>query len=221
MAIRSVPGGIPLGGAVWGDPPWGGTGGTIAPPLLQVYQGVTEELLRALRDDPDLLLRITPEVFERLVANRFEQMGFSVQLTGNTNTKDGGIDFVATPQSTGEFKFLIAGQVKHHGSRDRKTRVNAVDRLLAWKSKEARFHLGCLVTNTDFTRDARAAADQDAGQFVRLRNGEDVTRWLNDDFIPDLKEVPTEIALAPGVRLQLPPSFFGTSVEVWPTPREE
>src|SRR5262249_44965342 len=110
-----------------------------------------------IREDPERLRTLTPDQFERFVAERLDRMGYNVVLTGATNRKDGGIDLVAVPRVRNVGSVVIAGQIKHH--RDRKTEREAVDRLLAWK--DSYFGVGLLVTNTAFTRDAVWAAMQE------------------------------------------------------------
>jgi hypothetical protein len=55
-----------------------------------------------------------------LIANRLENMGLSVQLVGDVNRKDGGVDIIAYPNRGCGFPFLLAIQAKHHRS-SRKT----------------------------------------------------------------------------------------------------
>jgi hypothetical protein len=138
------------------------------------------ELLASLREDPNRLQTLTPEQFERFVAERLDCMGYNVTLTGSTNRKDGGIDLIAVPKTSNLGSIVIAGQVKHHRD-DRKTGREAVDQLLAWM--DTYFGVGLLVTNTAFTKDALWTAQQGRNRhFLRLRDFADLKRWLHDDF---------------------------------------
>ena len=175
----------------------------LAVPLVQIVD-VTPELLRFLKEDSAHFRHLSPETFERVVADRLARMGYNVALAGGTYHKDGGVDLIATPRHPGAGHFLLAGQVKHHRT-DQKTGRAAVDRLLSWKNGV--FSLGLLVTNTTFTADATWTAAQDNNRFfARLRDIDDLKRWLEDNFASDVefRELPAEIELAPGVKIKIP-----------------
>jgi hypothetical protein len=165
---------------------------------------LTPQLLALLRDDPAQLRRLTPEQFELFVTERLDRIGYDVTLTGNASARDGGIDLVAVPKRRGVGSFLLAGQIKHHEGAE-KVKRSEVDRLLAWK--ESPFRLGLLVTNTFFTRDALWLASQlKHRDFLRLRDFDDLKRWIGDNFSADedWREIPDSITLAPGVRVKIP-----------------
>lgn len=150
------------------------------------------------------LCDLSPSQFEHFVAGQFKQMGFDVQPTGPTSFRDGGIDLVAIPKRRTVGSCLVAVQVKHH-QRNRKTRRNAVDRLLAWK--DSHFRIAVLITNTGFTRDARWVADRPNNRpFIRLRDFEDLRRWNKKDYWSrtNWREVPDRIDLAPGSTVPIP-----------------
>ena len=177
---------------------------------------VSAQLLELLKKEPDQLARITPEQFERVVADRLDHMGYDVKLTGSTTARDGGIDLVAVPKQRTLGTFLLAGQVKHHRT-SLKTGREAVDRLLAWQG--GIFRLGLLVTNTSFTKDAIWVASEDRNKnFLLLRDFEDLKRWLQDNFWSkeEWREVPDEIVLAPGVVVQVPKPMLTTTRTLWP-----
>ena len=162
------------------------------------------ELLRFLQEDPIRLRSLTPDQFERFVAERMDRMGYNVTLTGASNRKDGGIDLIAVPKSANVGSIVIAGQVKHHLG-DHKTGRDAVDRLLAWK--DSYFGIGLLVTNTSFTRDAVWTAQQERNaRFLKLRDFADLRRWLEGRFgeEEEWREIPDRIELAPGVVIEIP-----------------
>jgi hypothetical protein len=162
-------------------------------------------LLRFLQEDPGRMRLLTPDQFERFVADRLHRMGYNVTLTGQTNRKDGGIDLIAVPKAASLGSFLIAAQMKHHRDDRRKTGRDAVDRLLAWK--DHRFHIGLLVTNTGFTQDAVWTAQQERNaHFLRLRDFTDLKRWLEGRLgeEQDWREIPDRIELAPGIFIDVP-----------------
>lgn len=188
-------------------------------PTIVTCVDVSADLLRLLRDNPDQLASLSPEQFEHFIANRLDRMGFDVKLTGPSSLRDGGIDLIAVPKVRGVGAFLLAGQVKHHRS-GRRTGRPAVDRLLSWK--DSPFRIGLLVTNTGFSRDALwAASEERARHFLRLREFEDLKRWLRDNFWSedDWREIPDTLNLAPGLTVEIPRSRIHNSLEIWPMRR--
>lgn len=143
-------------------------------------------------------------------------MGYDVQLTGRTNRRDGGIDLIAVPKIRTVGAFIMAAQIKHHRG-DRTTGRPDVDRLLAWK--DSPFRIGLMVTNTNFSRDARWLADQVNNRaFLRLRDFEDLKRWLQGQFDSefDWRELPDVISLAPGITVEVPKARLTNSRDIWP-----
>jgi hypothetical protein len=184
-------------------------------------EGLTEELLRALRRDRGLMDLLMPEAFERLIMGLIERMGFRVTATGSTHASDGGVDFVASPIVRTPLSTVCCGQVKHHQP-GYKTGVADVDRLLGWRGGP--FHIGLLVTNTAFTEDARFKADLENNKiFIRLRDGQDVTRWLQGSFgsATDLREIPDRVQLTPRFEVAVPKDSLVARVELWPLSRDE
>ena len=189
--------------------------GLLAPqePMVVTAVDISRHLLPVLQGDPSRLAHLTPSEFECFVAERVEQMGFDVQLTGKTTLRDGGIDIVAIPKLPGLAAYIMAVQVKHHVS-GRKTGRVAVDRLLSWK--DSPFRIGLLVTNTGFTRDALWAATLEQNQsFLRLRGFEDLKRWLQGNFW-DPQEIPDSIDLAPGLTIKIPRARLAAWGSIWP-----
>lgn len=185
------------------------------PEIVRVVDA-TPQLIQLLRREPDRLHDLSPDQFERFVADRLEHMGYDVQRTGSTASKDGGIDIIAVPRFVAGASFLVAVQAKHHRGR-RSTGRDTVDRLLAWQNSE--FRLGMLVTNTQFTRDAvwKASCDP-AKHFLRLRDFGDLIRWIHGAFESDAerREIPDSIELAPGVVVRVPRPRFSEAESVWP-----
>jgi len=180
------------------------------------FLDVTPQLLVVLRDNPYELHNLTPERFEHLIAERIDRMGYDVQLTGATNRRDGGIDIIAIPKNRILGSFLMAVQAKHHRS-NRTTGRTDVDRMLAWK--DSPFRVGVMVTNTTFSHDAKWLADQAGNKaFLRLRDFEDLKRWLHGQFDSesDWREIPDIITLAPGISVPVPKARLSNSQEIWP-----
>jgi len=177
---------------------------------------LTTTFLAILREDPSRLSELRPDQFERFVAERLDRMGYDVMLTGTTSLRDGGIDIIAIPKVRTVGAFMLAAQAKHHAA-GAKTGRAAVDRMLAWK--DSPFRLGLLASNTDFTKDALWLAEfKEHKAFLRLRSFDDLKRWIQDDFTSDLdwREIPTSIALAPGVTVTVPRPGLKRPELVWP-----
>lgn len=171
--------------------------------FVQVIHDVTPAFLRSIQEDPHRLRDLTPEQFEHVAAERLIRMGFAVTLTGATNRKDGGIDIIGAKRDPALGNFLIAAQVKHHRD-EHKVGREAVDRLISLKGGV--FNFALLVTNTTFTQDAKWVAAQAQNQyFAKLRDFEDVKKWLEENFSGerDYSDLPDEIELAPGVKIKI------------------
>ena len=79
--------------------------------------------------------------------------------------------------------------------------------------------MGLLVTNTEFTRDARWLAERDSNAaFLRLRDFEDLKRWIQNDFTSqrDWREIPSRVQLAPGVVIHVPRPTIVRPLSIWP-----
>jgi transcriptional regulator with XRE-family HTH domain len=193
---------------------WLGGLGLVCKPRTALVKSIdfSPRLLRFLQEDPNRLRSLTPDQFERFVAERLDRMGYNVTLTGAANRKDGGIDLIAVPKLATVGSIVIAGQVKHH--RERKTEREAVDRLLSWK--DSFFGVGLLVTNTAFTKDAVWTAAQERNRyFLRLRDFTDLKRWLEGRFgeEKDWREIPDRIEVAPGVVVEIPKARITTTFD--------
>jgi len=174
----------------------------ISLPVRVELVDVTHVILERLRLHPNEIYDISEEQFEELVCERLSAMSFEARRTGRTNRKDGGIDIVFWNE--GPFPILGAGQVKHHRS-CRKLIGPDVIRDFRGVLATHPVQFGVVITNTTFTPDARWFADHHRG-LIRLRNGEDLRKWINDDFVTDefWRTVPAKIELCPGVEIEIP-----------------
>lgn len=171
-------------------------------PYIVALREFSPEFLTRLHEEPKIIDSWTPEKFQHLIADRLEQWGLEVQLVGNINHKDGGIDLIAWPRSG--MPFLVAAQVKHH-PRGRPTPVKTVrDFLGALTSAHSNFHMGILVTNTRFTPDATWFAQQN-GKLLRLRDLSSLRRWFRNDFDNEAEwqEIPSKVILTRGVEITI------------------
>jgi restriction endonuclease len=188
--------------------------------IVSLSTAISEELFHLLKGEPDRLRHLSAQLFERLVAELLERMGFKVALVGRATMPDGGIDLIAVPKQITVGIPIIGAQIKHHYTQ-RKTGLEAVDRLLAWKGDP--FQIGLLITNTDFTSAARWKAGQpQARHFIRLRTGKDIARWLAGEFASneELKEIPDHVNLASGLVVPVPKPLYGSAIGLWPTNRK-
>lgn len=165
-----------------------------------------EHLIQWFAEDMNRLYEISPGTFQRLVADRLDAMGLEVQLVGDVFRKDGGIDIIAYPKRDRmPFPFLLAVQAKHH-RKQKNTGVPVVrDFHGVLSSANLPFNAGIIVTNTAFTPDAHWFANNNAA-LLRLRNVQDLQRWLKGDFANDSewREIPETIELASGIEIAIP-----------------
>ncbi|RPJ39369.1 MAG: restriction endonuclease, partial [Planctomycetaceae bacterium] len=163
---------------------------------------VSQVLLERLRLDPDEMNRISASQFEEFICERLSAMGFEARQVGHTNRKDGGIDVVFW--NHGPFPVLGAAQVTHHRDH-RRSNGSPVVRDFCGVLATHPFQFGLVVTNTTFTADARWFVDHQQG-LVRLRDGEDLRRWIYDEFVTDeqWRTLPRRIELCPGIVVDIP-----------------
>jgi hypothetical protein len=176
-------------------------------PYLVTLVPFPESLLRWFSEDPERLREMSPNAFQKLTGDRLDAMGLEVRIVGHVNRKDGCIDLVAYPKEDRcHFPFLIAVQTKHHTRLNVNTEIGDVREFHgAVSSRGLPFHVGLIVTNTGFTPDALWFARHNAA-ILRLRDLEDLRRWLHSDFDNDFewREIPPSIELAPGVKIVIP-----------------
>jgi hypothetical protein len=175
-------------------------------PLIQPVRveliDVTDALLERLRVDPDELNRVSAAQLQQFACERLSAMGFEARQTGNINRKDGGIDIVFW--NHGPFPMLGAAQVKHHQNQNAPTGSDVI-RDFRGALAVYPFQLGVVITNTTFTADARWFAENQQG-LIRLRDGEDLRKWIKDEFATDelWRAVPRQLTLCPGVVIDVP-----------------
>jgi hypothetical protein len=174
----------------------------IVQPVRVQLVDVTRILLERLRVDPGELNRISAAQLQEVACERLSAMGFEARQTGAINRKDGGIDIVFW--NRGQFPILGAAQVKHHQDQNKS---NGSDVIRDFRGALAvyPFQFGVVITNTMFTADAHWFAENQRG-FIRLRDGEDLRRWIRDEFVADelWRAVPRRITLCPGVVIDIP-----------------
>lgn len=166
-----------------------------------ILVSASDQLRAALARDLELVYRINAEQLELLVCDRLDVMGFEVRRVGHTFASDGGVDIVCWPKKS-DFPYLMAVQVKHSRKPSGKVGPGPVKDLLA-VMQTSPFDAGVLVTNTSFTPNAKWFA-RHGPRIVKLRDLEDLRRWIAGNFLErDLQDFPSEIELAPGVRVRI------------------
>lgn len=144
----------------------------------------TWKLLEDLKLDYNLIFKITPEQFEKLVAELFKRNGFEVRMNGKTNSKDGGIDVIAWKKDI--VNIVIAVQVKFKSRIEKKVEAGEVRDLKGALAINDYFTAGMLVTNTAFTSDARWIEEQ-VNSKLELKNAKDIKQWLSNNFATSKK----------------------------------
>ncbi len=140
-------------------------------PLITVA-GVSEGLLRVLREDPKNLHALTPRQFEELVAELLARQGFECELT--PASMDGGKDVIARLNTAaGTFVFYV--ECKKYGP-DQRVGVRLVRELLGVVS-QGRVTAGLMVTTSSFTRPA-LEVERAAPHRLSLRDYNHVVEWL-------------------------------------------
>jgi len=194
---KGDPNQLPLGFEVTSD------GGLVFPPRVELVD-ISRELLQMLQAAPDRLRGLTADRFELLICDRLANFGYDFARVGShAFRKDGGVDLLAW-QRAALVPLLIAVQAKHTSRAERSVGPDAV-RDLAGTVRQHGFNAGLLVTNTTFTPDARWFASKEP-VLVQLRDVQDLRRWLKGEFSREAewRDMPTEIELCPGVRVELP-----------------
>jgi restriction system protein len=118
--------------------------------LIAAVKATNDEIIRKLKQEPELARSISPRHFEELVAELLDDMGFEVALT--PPSRDGGFDMrVARKDGLGSFLFLV--ECKRFADA-RKVGVNVV-RSLHGVVQQQNANAGAIVTTSFFSSDAK------------------------------------------------------------------
>lgn len=113
------------------------------------FQAISNQLLRRLADQPNLLYDLRPRQLEELVAELYAREGFEVELTPETH--DGGVDlFVVKRTPFGSLLTVI--DTKLHRA-DRPVGVGIVRQMFG-VVEARRASAGVIATTSYFSRDA-------------------------------------------------------------------
>ena len=176
-----------------------GNNSTVDPLPIDHLKRFCKPILRWLGEEEARLRQLDGSSFERLLMTLIDRMGYHIKAVGDTNRKDGGIDIVAWPERG--LPHVVAIQAKHHTVQTN-TSVGDVRNFVGAIEANPTFNFGLMVTNTDFTADAKEFAKKVPSK-VRLRTGRDIRRWLNHDFSGEADWLPDKIEIALGVTTEL------------------
>jgi hypothetical protein len=140
-----------------------------------VLPAIDPAVIRSVLADPELLRTLDWRLFERLLAETLERLGFSVEL--QRGTKDGGIDLFAvrSDPEMGSHRYLL--QAKRW---KKKVGVEPV-RQLAFLHQHMRATKSILATTATFTRGAWALGGQYRWQ-LELKDFRGVRDWVAAAF---------------------------------------
>lgn len=114
-----------------------------------------QRLIIDINEDDDLIYRISPREFEKIIEQLLKDQGFETELT--QETRDGGKDIIATKMEVGgPIVFYI--ECKHYGERN-KVNLNDVRALYGVHSAD-RINKSMIVTTGRVTRDARTFIEE-------------------------------------------------------------
>lgn len=119
---------------------------------------VDKELMKYLQKHPEELYRIHPGIFERIIAEIFEDQGFETELIGRCNAHDGGVDIIAVKKVAPLTDVRFAIQCKRYATA-RKVGVQPI-RELAGVLDRFKAHKGVLATTSYFTKNAWKETDR-------------------------------------------------------------
>jgi HJR/Mrr/RecB family endonuclease len=137
------------------------------------------EIITILKDDATLLYNITPDQFEKLIAEIFSAKGFKVEQT--KKTRDGGKDIIAfrTDELGIVNKYFI--ECKHY-AKENKVSVDIVRALHGTKNTKDGPNKTILATTSSFSADARKFVENDIQSKwdMELVDHNQIVAWIYD-----------------------------------------
>lgn len=142
-------------------------------------KSVSNELIKELAREPNLLYELHPRRFEEVVAELLFRLGYEVELT--SASKDGDVDIYATTKGAlGRFLYLV--ECKRYGPRQR-VEVGIVRQLYGVvQAKQAAG--GVVATTSFFTRGAQDF-QRDLKFQLNLKDFFAIKEWLEQVNIPE------------------------------------
>ena len=113
---------------------------------------VSKQMMHLLADNPDMMHELTPREFEKMIAELYQTLGYSVELT--KQTRDGGKDiYLAYKNDIGSFLYLV--ECKKY-AKDNPVGVGIVRGLYGVQALESKKVTGSIIATTSyFTSDAK------------------------------------------------------------------
>jgi HJR/Mrr/RecB family endonuclease len=124
--------------------------------------GTPEEILAAVASDAQLLEKLSPAEFERMVGELLESRGWSVERSGTRKGAD--IDLILSDPDTEKVTVVEVKKINSQG----RVSVDAVRQLLSYMAIMGA-HSGILVSTAGFTSSALAMAAGTGAVLVTLR----------------------------------------------------
>ncbi len=134
---------------------------------------ISDQLLTALANNPQLMYELAPRKFEELVARMFTDYGFRAQLT--PATRDGGYDIIATLHNQAT-SFIALVECKKYSPENR-VGVEIVRGLYGVTEMKGA-NQGLVVTSSSFTRGALEEKAR-IGTRMELKDYAALTTWLH------------------------------------------
>jgi restriction system protein len=144
--------------------------------VLADVRTISDQMIVALQNEPELLFKLDPRRFEELIAELISRMGYNVELT--PATRDGGKYIYATRRD-GLATVLLLVEAKRYAPR-RLVGIEIVQRLHGVVFAESAT-AGIVVTTSGFTAPARTFQQRDnVRRQLSLRDYRDLQDCLAD-----------------------------------------
>lgn len=113
---------------------------------------ISKEMMHLLADNPDMMYELTSREFEKMIAELYQKLGYSVKLT--KQTRDGGKDiYLAYKNDIGSFLYLV--ECKKY-AKDNPVGVGIIRGLYGVQNLENEKVTGSIIATTSyFTSDAK------------------------------------------------------------------
>lgn len=146
-----------------------------------VSQFCSSEIIKGIRDNPEVLDTISKHDFEALCAELFVSRGFEVDLF--RSSKDNGIDFLAFKNEDTD-PILLAVQCKHpeherKGGKGARTLPVATVREIYGVAKAYGLSGGVAITSAEYSPAAKRFAELQPTE-ISVHNRDDVMAWVSE-----------------------------------------
>ena len=147
--------------------------GTVQKQINQEAIELNHRFFKELQGNEQILYKLSPRMFESIVARLLENMGCKIELT--PETRDGGRDILATFQTPlGEILALV--ECKRY-SPDRKIGIDLLERFMWVVDRKDNASFGLMATTSFFSSEAQALA-RSFQYRIKLRDFEGIREWV-------------------------------------------